>query len=60
MPDLTGLTMREAMRRFEGTELSLKFRGTGRVVSHVPLPGTPLRGVSRVVVEFDDSTVPGG
>jgi cell division protein FtsI (penicillin-binding protein 3) len=54
MPDVMGLTMREVTRRMADADVSLRFQGTGRVVSQVPLPGTPLEGVSRAVVVFED------
>lgn len=54
MPDVTGLTMREVSRRLARAGVTLRFHGTGRAVSQTPLPGTPLEGISRAVVVFED------
>jgi cell division protein FtsI (penicillin-binding protein 3) len=40
MPDLTGLSMRNAMSRMEGKGLVIKVSGNGKVVEQVPRPGT--------------------
>ena len=39
MPDLTGLSMRNAMSRMEGKGLVIKVSGNGKVVEQVPRPG---------------------
>jgi cell division protein FtsI (penicillin-binding protein 3) len=40
MPDLTGLSMRNAMSRIEGKGLIIKVSGNGKVVEQNPRPGT--------------------
>jgi len=40
MPDLTGLSMRNALSRMEGRGLIIKVSGNGKVVEQVPRPGT--------------------
>ncbi|OGP92566.1 MAG: hypothetical protein A2157_15600 [Deltaproteobacteria bacterium RBG_16_47_11] len=40
MPDLTGLSMRNAMSRMEGKGLIIKVSGNGKVVEQNPRPGT--------------------
>jgi cell division protein FtsI (penicillin-binding protein 3) len=39
MPDLTGLSMRNALSRMEGKGLIIKVSGTGKVVEQIPRPG---------------------
>jgi cell division protein FtsI (penicillin-binding protein 3) len=39
MPDLTGLSMRNALSRIEGRGLIIKVSGNGKVVEQVPRPG---------------------
>lgn len=52
MPDLTGLTMREVVRRLSDRGVALHIEGTGQVMSQSPEPGESLEGVVRVEVEF--------
>ena len=40
MPDLTGLSMRNALTRVEGRGLIIKVSGNGKVVEQTPRPGT--------------------
>ena len=40
MPDLTGLSMRNALSRMEGKGLIIKVSGNGKVVEQIPRPGT--------------------
>jgi cell division protein FtsI (penicillin-binding protein 3) len=40
MPDLTGLSMRNALSRMEGKGLIIKVSGNGKVVEQTPRPGT--------------------
>jgi len=42
MPDLTGLTMRNALSLIEGKGLIIKVSGNGRLVEQIPKPGTIL------------------
>jgi cell division protein FtsI (penicillin-binding protein 3) len=39
MPDLTGLSMRNALSRMEGRGLIIKVSGNGKVVEQIPKPG---------------------
>ncbi|MBN1475328.1 transpeptidase family protein [Candidatus Sumerlaeota bacterium] len=55
MPNLMGLTMREVTQRLTTRDLLLRFQGSGRVVSQTPVAGTSLRGVSRVMLVFEES-----
>ena len=40
MPDLTGLSMRNALTRIEGKGLIIKISGNGKVIEQIPRPGT--------------------
>jgi cell division protein FtsI (penicillin-binding protein 3) len=40
MPDLTGLSMRNALSCIEGRGLIIKVSGNGKVIEQVPRPGT--------------------
>jgi cell division protein FtsI (penicillin-binding protein 3) len=40
MPDLTGLSMRNALTRMEGKGLVIKVSGNGKVVDQAPRPGS--------------------
>ncbi|MGZ3559935.1 MAG: penicillin-binding transpeptidase domain-containing protein, partial [Thermodesulfobacteriota bacterium] len=40
MPDLTGLSMRNALTRIEGKGLIIKVSGNGKVIEQTPRPGT--------------------
>jgi cell division protein FtsI (penicillin-binding protein 3) len=42
IPDLTGLSARDALVRLDGTGLGLSLRGSGQVVEQSPLAGTAL------------------
>lgn len=55
MPDLTGLTMREAAKKLEqtGFKMSLDLKGSGFVASQVPAPGSPLQDGLVCVLIFD-------
>jgi cell division protein FtsI (penicillin-binding protein 3) len=46
MPDLKGQSLRKSLRLLQGVYLKISIRGTGKVVSQKPAPGTPLKGVS--------------
>jgi beta-lactam-binding protein with PASTA domain len=39
MPDLTGLSMRNALSRMEGKGMIIKVSGNGKVVEQIPRPG---------------------
>jgi stage V sporulation protein D (sporulation-specific penicillin-binding protein) len=47
MPDLTGLAVREALRRLTLLEVSPHLEGSGVVVRQLPPPGTPLERGAR-------------
>ena len=40
VPNLTGLTLRDALSTLQIANLNLRFRGSGRVVEQFPAPGT--------------------
>lgn len=42
LPDLTGMSLRDALSSLQGAGLSVAVRGTGRVATQSPTPGTPL------------------
>ena len=42
MPDLRGLSLRRSFQLLQNHNIKIRFRGTGRVVSQQPPPGTPL------------------
>jgi cell division protein FtsI/penicillin-binding protein 2 len=44
MPDLTGSTVREAVKILSSYSISVKLQGSGRVIKQAPLPGTKLAG----------------
>jgi len=44
MPDLRGLTLREALGRLAETDIRVKVKGTGVVVDQVPMPGAGMGG----------------
>lgn len=57
MPDLTGLTMREAVKRLEqtGFKMSLDLRGSGYVARQEPPPGSTLQDGLVCIVTFDST-----
>ncbi|RYZ64655.1 MAG: PASTA domain-containing protein, partial [Proteobacteria bacterium] len=42
VPDVTNMTLREVLRRFNGKDINIKFRGQGVVSGIVPPVGSPL------------------
>ena len=50
MPDLRGLSLRRSFQLLQNYNLEIRFRGTGRVVSQQPLPGTPLQELSECML----------
>ena len=50
MPDLRGLSLRRSFQLLQNHNLEIRFRGTGRVVSQQPLPGTPLQELSECML----------
>jgi cell division protein FtsI (penicillin-binding protein 3) len=46
IPDLKGLSLRRSLQLLQHHNVKIRFRGTGRVVSQKPPPGTSLQGVS--------------
>ena len=42
VPDLKGLTLRDALGALQVANLNLRFKGTGRVSEQIPAPGTRL------------------
>ncbi|HVP37402.1 MAG TPA: penicillin-binding protein [Terriglobales bacterium] len=44
MPDLTGLTVREAVKLLSSYSIQVNLQGSGRVIKQIPLPGKKLAG----------------
>lgn len=42
LPDLTGMSLRDALAALQGAGLNVAIRGSGRVSTQTPIPGTPL------------------
>lgn len=53
MPDLRGQSLRKSLRLLQDVYLKISIRGTGKVVSQKPVPGTPLKGVSECTLILD-------
>jgi cell division protein FtsI (penicillin-binding protein 3) len=53
IPDLTGLSAREALRALARLGCTAQLRGAGLVVSQSPAPGTPLDSSVNVVLTLD-------
>ncbi|OAG27986.1 penicillin-binding transpeptidase domain-containing protein [Thermodesulfatator autotrophicus] len=47
MPDLRGLTLKEALERLSALGLEAEYQGFGVTVSQWPAPGTPLKKITR-------------
>ncbi|MBV5344023.1 MAG: PASTA domain-containing protein, partial [Rhodoferax sp.] len=56
MPDLSGLSMRKALRLLQDKNIRVRVQGTGRVVSQSPAPGMPLADVKecRLTLKKDE------
>lgn len=52
MPDLTGFSLRKGLRLLQRTEITIKARGTGRIVSQVPAPGEELKKDTIIQLEL--------
>ncbi len=55
MPDLSGLSMRNALSRMEGRGVIIKVSGNGRVVEQVPRPGTVIDKGDICYLKFQSS-----
>jgi len=44
MPNLTGSTVREAVKLLSSYSITVKLQGSGKVIKQAPLPGTKLTG----------------
>lgn len=53
MPDLKGKSLRKSLRLLQGVHLKISIRGTGRVISQKPAPGTSLAKVSECTIILD-------
>ncbi len=53
MPDLKGQSLRKSLRLLQGVSLKISIRGTGKIVSQKPAPGTPLKGISECMLILD-------
>ena len=45
MPELTGLSLRKALQHLTSYHLSIKIKGSGRIIGQNPAAGTPLAGI---------------
>lgn len=54
LPDLNGLSVREVMRTFQGTQHSIKVIGTGIVREMSPAPGTLLTGTEDITIQLKE------
>lgn len=56
MPDFTGLTIRQALKKARANSIDLKVSGSGWAIQQYPRPGAALRGnrVCKVVFELND------
>jgi cell division protein FtsI (penicillin-binding protein 3) len=52
MPDLSGQTIRQALKQLADLGLPVQVQGSGRAVGQEPLPGASLADCSEVVVRF--------
>lgn len=55
MPNVYGLTMREAMERISHLDLNIKIIGSGLAVNQAPEPGAYLNGNKWCKIEFKES-----
>jgi beta-lactam-binding protein with PASTA domain len=56
MPDLTGLSMRNAMNRIEGKGLIIKISGNGKVIEQTPRPGAVIERGDICYLKFEASS----
>ena len=56
MPDLTGVAVREALRRLASLGLRPRIEGRGLVVRQSPEPGTPLTGTREIRLRCEPGT----
>jgi cell division protein FtsI (penicillin-binding protein 3) len=56
MPDLSGLSMRNALSRMEGRGLIIKVSGNGKVVEQAPRPGTVIERGDFCYLKFRSSS----
>lgn len=54
LPDLSGSTMREVLRTFQGTQHSVKIIGSGTVIDTSPPPGSVLNGDEDITIQFKE------
>jgi cell division protein FtsI (penicillin-binding protein 3) len=52
MPDVRGLTLREAVRVLGQVGLQAQLSGTGAVISQTPLPGAPILSGERASLQL--------
>jgi len=60
MPDLSGLSLRKALRLLQDKNIGVRIQGTGRVVAQSPAAGVPLEGVKecRLTLKKDEKVEP--
>ncbi len=52
MPDLKGLSLRKSLRLLEGSGITIRIEGTGRVVGQTPPAGAPLNNVQSCLIRL--------
>lgn len=55
VPDLTGMTLREVVRKLRGTSIQFKIRGSGIVASSRPSAGAALQPGQKIQIWFEPS-----
>ena len=50
VPDLTGLTLRDALSTLQVANLDITFNGSGRVIHQIPVAGSHLAPTQRIEV----------
>ena len=53
MPQLVGLSLRKGLQRINEYDLQVKIQGSGQIVSQMPRPGEPLKGIGECVLTLD-------
>lgn len=58
MPDVTGLSLRRALRLLQGTEVEVHVEGSGRIVSQSPEPGKTLKKGEKCLLTLKKDPAP--
>ena len=52
MPDFSGLSIRDALKKVEELDLNIEILGSGKAVSQYPPPGNPIEYDRRCWIKF--------